>query len=160
MPLDTEETELSPKSTKSRVKAGRSQNRGRGYEIDKGGNNRTPAGSTWWKNEAVGEDGERGWVLSGKSGNAQMEWRSRRGKWLDSRETLRWRGGSSEESGWMVKWSSRSGIQTSIWVKIRLNFQAFVLISEQKGCSLDTRKSMNHVYNERFSGQPALPMPV
>lgn len=31
-----------------------------GYKIDKGGKNRTPAGSTWWKNEAVGEDRGRG----------------------------------------------------------------------------------------------------
>lgn len=41
----------------------------------------------------------------------------------------------------MVKWSSRSGIQTSVWVKIRLKFWLFVLLLEQKGCSLDTRKS-------------------
>lgn len=42
----------------------------------------------------------------------------------------------------MVKWSSRSGIQTSMWAKIRLKFWSFVLLLEQKGCSLDTRKSM------------------
>lgn len=29
-----------------------------------------------------------------------------------------------------------------------------------EGCSLDTRKSMNHVYNERFPGRRALLMRV
>lgn len=87
-------------------------------------------------------------------------------KWVAGEHRERWpevgeegqERGSREDSAEMARPSAGPCRQTSSWVEIRLKVWSCVLVLE--GCSLDTRKSVNHFYNERFPRGPVLLMQV